>query len=61
MMEPTAIKRTNEITSKQVLCWVRRVQVQITITQKAVLDATKNKEFDAYRHVQQNNNADYTK
>ena len=46
--ELTAIKRTNEITSEQVLFWSRRVQVQRA--QKVYMGATKdNKEFNAIK------------
>ena len=37
--ELTLIKRTNEITSKQVLCWAKRVEAQRA--PKAILLATK--------------------
>ena len=44
------IKKTNEISSVQVLCWAKRVEVQRA--QKAVLEATKEtEEFDAIRRT----------
>ena len=59
--EPTAIKETNSVTSQQILCWAKRVEVQ-----KALLEATKenneSKEFDAIKKaVEQNHSTQNTK
>ena len=46
--ELTVIKKTNVITSKQVLAWARRVESQIV--QKAIIEANKeNNSFDAMK------------
>ena len=48
LRELTAIKKTNEITSEQVLSWARRVKVKRA--QKALIEATKDrKEFNAMK------------
>ena len=52
--ELTAIKKTNEITSKEVLAWVRRVEAQTA--QKALIETTKEiEEFNAMRRHELNN------
>ena len=58
MKELTIVKKTVEITSKQVLAWASRVKAQEA--QKALTEATKdNKEFDTMiNHAQKNNTAD---
>ena len=40
--ELSTIKETNKVTSEQVLCWTKKVEVQRA--QKALLEATKEKE-----------------
>ena len=50
--ELITIEKTNEITSKQVLGWTRRVEAQRV--QKAVPEATKeSKDFDAVKTQEQ--------
>ena len=54
--EWTAIKKTNEVTSEQVLAWTRRMEAQRT--QKTLIEATKeNKDFNAMKEKEQKNNA----
>ena len=64
--ELTTNKRTNEITSKQVFLWARRIKLQRV--QKALIEATKdNKEFSdvmkaciAYLHLCEGSLLKYT-
>ena len=55
--ELAIIKRTDEITSKQVLAWAR---IEVQMAQKALIGATKqSKEFNAVKRQKQKNNALY--
>ena len=53
--ELTATKRPNEIASEQVLCLARRVEAQRA--QKAILEATKGREFNTVNRTDQQRNS----
>ena len=52
--ELTTIKKTNEITSEQILGWTKRVQAQRA--QKAILEEATKESLETYQQINSPNN-----